>query len=176
MINTSTFDPASGKFCTDDHVAIEATETGYVPPPIKEAIETFRNDQPKPHVANNKQQPNKAPADRMSLITKFLQLDHLNPEQRTQLLKLVAQFADIFSIDKYDLGLTDAFTHKIFLTHDRPIYRKQFRIPDAHRTAIIDHVNNLLRLGVIQHSTSRYNSPVFCVPKKEGFRVVLDYL
>ena len=37
-------------------------------------------------------------------------------------------------------------------------------------------MNNWLKLGVVSPSNSKFNSPIFCVPKKDGtFRPVLDF-
>jgi hypothetical protein len=35
------------------------------------------------------------------------------------------------SMDKYDLGLSKDFTHRIHLKDNEPIYRKQFNLPEA---------------------------------------------
>ena len=48
------------------------------------------------------------------------------------------------------------------------MYRKQFKIPDAHRGFIEQTLDEWLRLGVVRHSNLLYNSPIFCVPKKQG--------
>jgi hypothetical protein len=56
------------------------------------------------------------------------------------------------------------------------VYIKQFRIPEAHRKAVEDHVKELLKLGVVRPSRSKYNSPVFIVTKKDGgLRIVQDF-
>jgi hypothetical protein len=57
------------------------------------------------------------------------------------------------------------------------VYRKQFKIPDAHRLFLEESLAEWLKLGVVQKSDSLYNSPVFCVPKKggNGYRIVQDF-
>ena len=53
---------------------------------------------------------------------------------------------------------------------------KQFKIPEAHHRYLQDQVREWLKLGIIQPSRSRYNSPVFLVEKKDGTkRVVQDF-
>ena len=149
MLNEADIDESDG---TITHKGVKFDpRTGFVPPHIKKAVEDFKKQNPPPPGPPKVEPPITVTnaKDRFEIISKKLQLDHLDPDSKRALLQLIRQFVDIFSVDKYDLGLTDAFTHKIFLQHDRPIYRKQFRIPDAHRNAIIDHVNNLLRLGGI---------------------------
>jgi hypothetical protein len=83
---------------------------------------------------------------------------------------------DVFSRDKHDLGRANNFEHTICLKTKEPIYRKQFRIPEAHRDALHRQIDDWLRIGIIEPFFSRYNSPIFIVPKKDGtFRFVLDY-
>jgi hypothetical protein len=81
------------------------------------------------------------------------------------------------SVIKYDLGLAKNFKHKIHLKDNNPVYRKQFKIPEAHQNFIEQSLEEWLKLGVVKCSNSLYNSPIFCVPKKQGqgLRVVQDF-
>ena len=89
---------------------------------------------------------------------------------------LLAQHHDVFSTDKTDLGCATNFEHTITTKNENPTYRKQFPIPEAHRTHLEVEVKNWLAMGLIQPSRSRYNSPLFLVPKKDGsLRVVQDF-
>jgi hypothetical protein len=60
---------------------------------------------------------------------------------------------------------------------NEPVYRKQFKIPDAHLPFLNKSLAEWLKLGVVQKSDSLYNSPVFSVPKKGGsrYRIVQDF-
>ncbi len=80
-------------------------------------------------------------------------------------------------MDKYDLGLAKDFTHKIHLKSQDPVYRKQFKIPEAHHQFIEQTLDEWLKLGVVKRSNSLYNSPIFCIPKKQGqgHRIVQDF-
>ncbi len=49
-----------------------------------------------------------------------------------------------------------------------PVYQKQFKIPEAHHQFIKQILDEWLKLGVVKRSNSLYNSPIFCVPKKQG--------
>jgi hypothetical protein len=40
------------------------------------------------------------------------------------------------SVNKYDLGLATHYKHKIHLKDNSPVYRKQFKIPEAHQKFI----------------------------------------
>ncbi len=57
------------------------------------------------------------------------------------------------------------------------MYRKQFKIPEAHQNFIEQSLDEWLKLGVVKRANSLYNSPIFCVPKKQGqgLRVVQDF-
>jgi hypothetical protein len=51
-------------------------------------------------------------------------------------LDLVYRYQEAISIDKYDLGLARNYKHKIHLKNEDPVYRKQFKIPEAHHNFI----------------------------------------
>ena len=66
--------------------------------------------------------------------------------------------------------------HSIKLKDSELVYNKQFRIPEAHRSVLLEHLRHWLDLKIVSPSTSKYNSPIFCVLKKDGsLRPVLDY-
>jgi hypothetical protein len=81
------------------------------------------------------------------------------------------------SMNKMDLGRAKNFTHKIHLKDNNPVYRKQFKIPEAHQNFIETTLDEWLKLGVVKCSNSLYNSPLFCVPKKQeqGLHIVQDF-
>jgi hypothetical protein len=56
------------------------------------------------------------------------------------------------------------------------IYIKQFRIPEAQREAVQKHIEELLKLGVVRPSRSKFNSPIFVINKKDGgMHIVQDF-
>ena len=66
--------------------------------------------------------------------------------------------------------------HDISLKSEEPVYVKQFKIPDAHREQIEKHVTEWLKLGVVQPTRSKFNSPIFVFAKKNGgLRLVQDF-
>lgn len=90
--------------------------------------------------------------------------------------KLFVDNYDIFSQSKNDLGLANNFEHNIRLKNPDPVYIKQFRIPEAHRDHLEKQIAEWLKIGIIEPTHSRFNSPIFVVPKKDGtYRFVLDY-
>ncbi len=52
------------------------------------------------------------------------------------------------------------------LKDNNPVYRKQFKIPEAHQNFIEQSIEEWLKLCVVKCSNSVYSSPIFCVPKK----------
>ncbi len=104
---------------------------------------------------------------------------HLNvPEQYKQkYIDILYKHQQAISANKYDLGLATNFKHKIHLKDNDPVYRKQFKIPEAHQNFIEQSLDEWLKLGVVKRANSLYNSAIFCVPKKQGqgLRVVQDF-
>jgi len=108
----------------------------------------------------------------------FMKRIHMNvPEgQNNAYVSLFKKNYDIFSKNKEDLGRANNFTHNIKVQDNLPIYRKQFRIPEAHQQSLNKQIDEWVKIGIIEPCFSRYNSPIFIVPKKDGsFRFVLDY-
>jgi hypothetical protein len=96
---------------------------------------------------------------------------------RSQCIDTLFKHQAAISMDKYDLGLAKDFAHRIHLKDDQPIFRKQFNLPEAHTQFIEQSLDEWLKLGMVQQSNSPYNSPIFCIPKKQGqgLRIVQDF-
>ncbi len=116
-------------------------------------------------------------------VQKILKLDHLAKEVRTDVLKLVNEYNDIFCLDEDTLTVCPILQHDIQLYTDSSIVNvKQFRRSNWENEQIDKHIAKLLKNGIIEPSTSPYNSPIFLVKKKgldaEGKvkqRVVSDF-
>ncbi len=98
-------------------------------------------------------------------------------EFKQQYIDILFKHQNAISVDKFDLGRAKNFTHKIYLKDNEPVYRKQFKIPEAHQNFIEATLDEWLKLGVVKRTNSLYNSPLFCVPKKlgQGLRIVQDF-
>ena len=110
---------------------------------------------------------------------KFIkEMANLNvPEEfRQRYIDLLLKHHQVISSDKNDLGKCDTFYHDIQLRDEIPVYVQQFKIQDVHNKAVEDHVKDMLKLGCIRPSTSKFNSPIFIVKKKDGgIRIVQDF-
>jgi hypothetical protein len=103
---------------------------------------------------------------------------HLNvPEEFKQKYDILYKHQAAISVNKMDLGCAKNFTHKIHLKDNNPVYRKQFKIPEAHQNFIKATLDEWLKLGVVKRSNSLYKLPLFCVPKKQGqgLRIAQDF-
>jgi hypothetical protein len=104
---------------------------------------------------------------------------HLNVpnEYKQRYIDIIYKNQSAISANKHDLGLASNFKHKIHLKDNNPVYRKQFKIPEAHQNFIEQSLEEWLKLGVVKQSNSSYISPIFCVSKKQGqgLRVVQDF-
>jgi hypothetical protein len=99
------------------------------------------------------------------------------PEVKKKYIDILYKHQAAISMNKLDLGRAKSFTHKIHLKDNNPVYRKQFKIPEAHQNFIEATLAKWLKLGVVKQSNSLYNSPLFCVQKKQsqGLRIVQDF-
>jgi hypothetical protein len=60
------------------------------------------------------------------------------PEEfKTQYLDILFKHQEAISINKYDLGLAKNYKHQIHLKNENPVYRKQFKIPEAHHNFMV---------------------------------------
>jgi transposase InsO family protein len=97
--------------------------------------------------------------------------------ERAAYTTLLESFHDIISETATDLGRSSTVIHNIHLRDKEPTYTKQFPLPHDELQLIRNNLRDWLKAGIVQPTHSLYNSPIFCVRKKEGqgLRVVLDY-
>jgi hypothetical protein len=120
--------------------------------------------------------------DRERDILSQLRLEHLNPEERKLLIEACSDFADIFYLPGDKLSSTGAAQHSISIEPGtEPINTRPYRLPEAQKEEVKKQVQKLLQEGIIEESSSPWNSPILVVPKKTGvsgqqkFRLVVDY-
>ena len=106
-----------------------------------------------------------------------LDLTHIPQEFHQEYINFVLGNHDIFSSSQFDLGHSKTVQTRIRMKTKDPVYVPQYKIPDEHRELLDTYVHNLLRCNAIRRCRSPYNSPIFCVEKKDGrggMRVVQD--
>jgi hypothetical protein len=91
--------------------------------------------------------------------------------------KLLSGYMDVISWQKEDIGHTTTVEHEVKLRDEEPVFTRQFPLPQEEYDLIRNSVSKWMKMGIIESSKSQFNSPIFCVKKKEGqgLRVVLDY-
>lgn len=110
-----------------------------------------------------------------------LRLDHLNSEEKINLLKTIADYENIFFVEGQQLTFTNAIKHNIKTKDDIPIHAKSYRYPFCHREEVQRQISKMLDQGIIRPSSSPWTSPVWIVPKKldasgrKKWRLVIDY-
>ncbi|KAH8252069.1 hypothetical protein KR032_003263, partial [Drosophila birchii] len=73
-------------------------------------------------------------------------------------------------------GVSNAATHKIYLTDDKPIKQRNYPRNPKQQAIIDEQVNELLSLGLIERSRSPCSAPVVLVRKKNNeWRMCIDY-
>ena len=114
--------------------------------------------------------------EKEAYIRKAANLEHVPEHLRKAYMNLILKHHTAVSQNKMDLGRTETLLHDIELRDQEPVYVKQFKIPDAHRQEVEQNVAEWLKLGVVQPCRSKFNSPLFCVMKKNGsLRLVQDF-
>jgi hypothetical protein len=89
-------------------------------------------------------------------------------EFKDKYVNILYKHQKAISANKYNLGLASKYKHKIHLKDNSPVYRNQFKIPEAHQQIIEQSLEEWLKLGVVKRANSLYNSPIFCVPKNKA--------
>ena len=120
-----------------------------------------------------KEQPTLTEAERQDLLLEKLDLSGLEawPEdQAGKAHSLLKEYHDIFSLEKCDMGHTNATKQKIFLKDpDTPPFKERFcRIPPPQLDQVREHLKLMLDAGVIQPSNSPWCNAVMLVRKKDG--------
>jgi transposase InsO family protein len=104
------------------------------------------------------------------------EFESLLPHEATTLKKLLAEFIDIFSKNKMDIGCVENVFHHIDTGNAAPIACLPRRIPIGVEGKVDELVEELLKNNIIQPSDSPWNSPIVVVRKKDGdIRLCVDF-
>ena len=101
-------------------------------------------------------------------------LDSLTTEQRSELQNVLSEFADTFSDEP---GKTTLTKHEIHVEPGtRPIKLPPYRVSTAKSDIIKEELKDMLKLGVIEPSSSPWSAPVVLIPKPDKtYRFCVDY-
>ena len=105
------------------------------------------------------------------------QIDPSVPDHsREDLRKILERYHTVFSKGEWDLGRTDIVTHSIDTADSRPVRQRMRRYPPMHLRAIDQHVDEMIRQGIIEPATSPWASNIVLAKKKDGtLRCCVDY-
>lgn len=110
-----------------------------------------------------------------------LRLNHLNEEEKNEIVNLVSKYPDIFHLENEPLSFTNHVKHQIRTSDELPIYTRNYRFPEIYRKEVDRQIEEMLEHGIVRHSESAWNAPIWIVPKKSDasgkpkFRIVIDY-
>ena len=89
-------------------------------------------------------------------------------DQQDQLLNIIYDNQQVFSLHDEDLGFCNKLTHTIPTMTDRPVYLPHRTIPWQLQGEVYKCLDTWLRQGIIRPSRSPYASQVVIVRKKTG--------
>ena len=140
-----------------------------------------------PHVIDTisadkgKSQPTLTEAERQDLLLDKLDLSGLESwpaEEAEKAHGLLCEYHDIFSLEKHNVGHTNATKHKIVLKDpDTPPFKERFRwIPPPQLDEVREHLKLMLDAGVVRPSKSPWCNAVVLVQKKDrSLRFCIDF-
>lgn len=99
-----------------------------------------------------------------------------NEYEKQVVAGLLCKYANTFSKNDWDIGLTHLTEHAINTEDATPIKQRPRRVPMAYAVEEKKAIEDLMQKGVIQKSTSPWASPIVLVRKKSGaIRPCVDY-
>ena len=120
--------------------------------------------------------------NRLNILEESINFNHLNFEEKDQILNLCREYNEIFYLPGDILSFTDAIKHTIPLLENSPIVHvKPYRLPIHQRNEVKKQIDQLIIDGIVTPSKSPFNSPLLLVPKKPDsngqrrWRVVVDF-
>jgi len=84
----------------------------------------------------------------------------LTEEQRGEVMKVLEDFQDVFTNVP---GLTNSGKHSIALTTEELIYSKPYSLPHTMPKQVEKELDDMLKWGIIEPSTSSYSSTIVVV-------------
>lgn len=99
--------------------------------------------------------------------------DNLNSQQKQQITKLLSSFPE--TVTK-KIGRTNLIEYHINVKPGHSVRSRPYQFSPPKTEILRQHINDLLKDGIIRESNSPHSSPAFTVPKKGGkTRMVINY-
>lgn len=114
-------------------------------------------------------------------IASMIKTDHLNLEEKCNLLQLCTNFSDVFYKENTPLTFTNQIKHCINTFDEIPIFSRTYRYPHVHKNEVDRQIKSMLEQNIIRASNSPWDSPIWIVPKRvdstgeKKWRLVVDY-
>lgn len=118
--------------------------------------------------------------NRIQKLLHDVNLEHLEMNIKRCIENICIENNDIFYVEGDRLSCSSAVKHEIPINNNRPIYVRQYRLPEAQREIMNEKIKKMLEDGMIEHSYSPWNFPTLLVAKKSDsenkkWRLVVDY-
>ena len=100
----------------------------------------------------------------------------LTVAEHEKLKAAVLDYANLFALSSFELGVTDLVSHSINTGDHPPVRQPPRRTPFSLRQKVTEMVQQMLTQGIVCPSYSPWASPVVLVQKKDGsLRFCVDY-
>jgi len=97
-------------------------------------------------------------------------------EASNEIKRLKQEFAHLFTDENPELPPKREFSHRIDTGSSKPVFRNSYRMSPLELDTLKAQLDELLKLGYIETSSSPWASPVLFVKKKDGsLRLCVDY-
>jgi len=96
--------------------------------------------------------------------------------ERNKLRYLLREFSTVFAFEENKIDCTTAARHEIDTGDARPVRQRMRRQPPAYQGIIKDHVESMLKQGIIAAAQSPWVANIVLVKKKDNtYRCCVDY-
>lgn len=167
--------------CTNEEVIITLNKQFEVEPyEVVESINVNNLNEYSDGLSNTKEKKERIDELQKNNLNK-LRIEHMNDEERKEILKICTEYKDIFYCQDIPLSFTNDVKHRIRTKHEDPINVKSYRLPPVQAEEIERQVNKMLKDNIIRESHSPWCAPVHLVKKKQDasgsikWRMVVDY-
>lgn len=116
------------------------------------------------------------PEDSSEWLPEGVDLSHLvcTAKEWEQIRDLFQRHVKVFAKEG-EVGLTDCIKHRINTVDDTPVKQPYRRVPPSQLAELKEHIEDLLRKGIIKESCSSYGQPIVLCRRKNGaLRMCVD--